>query len=112
MKFSRGEAINKIINMIDESRDPWRKAGFYGDPEVQRIMDSLYARWNENNREGIPLNYATDEELVILVEKAEYYSKQPASSIQRQLFFSENSAGKRGKREGLAKKLKRIFGLS
>ncbi|WFO76208.1 hypothetical protein J4526_05085 [Desulfurococcaceae archaeon MEX13E-LK6-19] len=107
MKFDRQEAINRIISLIDESKDQWRKAGFYGDPDVQSILNSLYERWNKNNREGMPLNYATDEELSVLVKKAEEYSRMPVAAIQRQFLFGEQQVTE--KKEGFLKKLKKIF---
>lgn len=109
-KIDRDKAINRILSLIDESNDNWRKTGFYSDPVVQDIMMKLYERWNNNNRKGIPLDYATNEELFILVRKAEHYSMIPASEIQRQLFleFRKNVSG--GKR-GFIDKIKEILGL-
>ena len=55
-----------IIREVDESRDVWRKVAFYNDPRVQSILTNLYERWERANRKGIPLDYATLDELRVL----------------------------------------------
>lgn len=109
-KIDRDKAINRILSLIDESNDSWRKAGFYSDPAVQDIMMNLYERWNNSNRKGIPLDYATNEELLILVKKAEQYSKTPTTEIQRQLLLEYKKNVSRSKK-GFIDKIKEILGL-
>jgi len=55
-----------IIREVDESKEVWRKVAFYNDPRVQEILKHLYDRWEKANRKGIPLDYATLDELRIL----------------------------------------------
>jgi len=55
-----------IIREVDESKDVWRKVAFYNDPRVQDILANLYDRWEKANRKGIPLDYATLDELRVL----------------------------------------------
>jgi len=98
---------NKILALIDGNRDPWKKAGFYGDPTIQIIMNRLYKRWEENNRDGRPIDYATLDELKIMARLAEKYYRTPSSEIQRQYLFGIK---REEKKEGVLKKLlKKIF---
>jgi hypothetical protein len=68
-----------IIEMIDENRNSWVKAAFYGDPDVAPLLDELYRRWEEANREGEVLDYATFEELRMLASKARHYGRMSNS---------------------------------
>lgn len=62
--------IKELTYMIDESDDVWMKIAFYSDQRVQEILDSLYARWSNASYENTPLDYASDEELKELYNKA------------------------------------------
>lgn len=66
----RDKMIKELTYMIDETDDVWRKIAFYSDQRVQEILDSLYVRWSEASYEKSPLDYASDEELKELYEKA------------------------------------------
>lgn len=66
----RDKMIRELINMIDETDDVWKKIAFYSDPRVQEILDSLYVRWSDARYEKTPLDYASDEELKELYDKA------------------------------------------
>ncbi|MCC6033646.1 MAG: hypothetical protein LM561_06190 [Desulfurococcaceae archaeon] len=68
--MKRDKMIRELTYMIDESDDVWRKIAFYSDQRVQEILDSLYVRWGNANYEKTPLDYASDEELKELYEKA------------------------------------------
>ncbi|MDM7275921.1 MAG: hypothetical protein P3X22_007420 [Thermoprotei archaeon] len=73
-----------IIKLIDENRSPWVKAAFYSDPRVSTILGRLIEEWESEGRQGIPLDYASDEELEILHETARryaYMSDEEARSI-------------------------------
>ncbi len=102
---------DKIIKLIDESRDDWKKAAFYGDEAVQEILDKLYSRWEENNRRDRPIDYATLEELEVLAKLAEKYQHVGPDYIARTYFMAEESEGRREKKEEsrLKKSLKRLF---
>jgi tetrahydrodipicolinate N-succinyltransferase len=67
----------KIIELIDDSKDNDRKIGFYSDENVQTIMEELYRKWEAGNRRGIPLDYATRDQIEILYKLAVYYSRNP-----------------------------------
>jgi len=71
--MNREEMKQRIISLIDDSRESARKICFYSDPSVSSILDSLYKRWEDGNRVGIPLDYANDEELEILYRMAVKY---------------------------------------
>ena len=70
----REHVKREIIRLIDENRSPWVKAAFYSDPEVSSILDRLVSEWESNDRRGIPLDYAKDEELEALLRLAKKYS--------------------------------------
>ncbi|MEM0356074.1 MAG: hypothetical protein QXT88_02995 [Desulfurococcaceae archaeon] len=93
----------KIIELVDKSWEPWRKAAFYSNPLVIEIMDKLYKEWEKEGRKGIPLDYASQEELEKLLQIAltvteikesdfipEYYEEQDVygtRSIKRKKLF-------------------------
>ncbi|WP_440059546.1 hypothetical protein ACSU1N_07110 [Thermogladius sp. 4427co] len=68
---------NEITRLIDESRDVEVKMAFYSDTRVQSILERLNAEWERNGYKGIPLDYATLDELKQLYELAKYYSTHP-----------------------------------
>ncbi|MCD6301587.1 MAG: hypothetical protein J7L82_05910, partial [Staphylothermus sp.] len=65
----------EILKLIDESKENGRKIAFYSDPNVTEILTKLYEQWEKNNRKGIPLDYASPEEIEILYNLALKYSK-------------------------------------
>ncbi len=67
----------EITSLIDDNVDVNVKAAFYGDPEVSTILDNLYKRWESNNNKDEPLDYATMDELKLLVSKARFYYNNP-----------------------------------
>lgn len=63
----------KIMELVDLSVEPWRKAAFYSNDEAIGIVTQLYQRW-EAQKKGSPLDYATEEELdrlLLIAEKIE-----------------------------------------
>jgi len=84
---TRSKRINEIIELIDMSRDPWRKVSFYSDDEVQEILQNLYERWRNGGFRGIPLNYASDEELNILLHKAKNLPRADVSDELTLMMF-------------------------
>lgn len=81
------EEVNKlkseIINLIDESTIPVVKEAFYSNQEVKRIMERLYMEWEKNENRGIPLDYATHEELIILHRIARQVVGSPYEELSR-----------------------------
>jgi len=65
---------NRIIELIDKNTRNGPKIAFYSDPKVANLIDELYSRWEKNNRVGIPLDYANDEEMKFLYNIALKYS--------------------------------------
>ncbi len=75
MEARRERLKNKIIALIDSGvQSNWRKAAFYSDPQVSEITAQLYERWESSGRAGMPVDYATLEELEVLARKAEEYA--------------------------------------
>ncbi len=79
---SRESKINDILRMIDDNPSNWKKAAFYSDSEIMPLLEELQRRWEESNNEGIPIDYATDEELDLLLSKArKYYYMSEAEAV-------------------------------
>ncbi len=79
---------NKILTLIDESTNNWAKMAFYSDPKVATILERVYGEWEQNNRRGLPIDYATLEELQVLAKAAEKY-KNAGPEVIGILFRSE-----------------------
>ncbi|MCE4624684.1 MAG: hypothetical protein F7C35_02310 [Desulfurococcales archaeon] len=81
--MSSREAIKReILELIDSHWNNWVKAAFYSDPQVEPIMGRLVKAWRENGEQGKPLDYATDEELMILLHAARrYYTMDPRRAM-------------------------------
>ncbi len=67
---TRDEMIKEIVSLVEESRDGWRKTAFYSDDDVMNLLEELYDRWEEAGRTGLPLDYATEEEITFLYKRA------------------------------------------
>ncbi len=80
---------NKILALIDESTNNWAKMAFYSDPKVAAILERVYGVWEQNNRRGLPIDYATIEELKILAKAAEKY-KNAGPEVIGMLFREES----------------------
>jgi hypothetical protein len=74
---------NEIISLIDESKLPIVKEAFYSNPEVEAVMERLYDQWEKNNHAGIPLDYATHEELLLLYKVAKEVVNSPHGELSR-----------------------------
>lgn len=72
-----------IIKNIEENQNSWAKAAFYSDEDVSKIMERLINEWERNNQEGIPMDYATEEELEVLAEKSEEYKHYTQETFVR-----------------------------
>lgn len=66
----------EIIRLIDEAYDPIYKQAFYSDTEVQRIMEKLFQKWKEGGERGLPIDYASLEDLKILYKVAKNVSSK------------------------------------
>ena len=95
---SREKLVKEIMRIIDESPDPWRKTAFYSDPEVQQLLDALYDRWNNSGGAGIPLDYATDEEVKFLYKKAVNLRPEDSESTLKKFFRKALLPGKKHKK--------------
>ncbi|RLG77572.1 MAG: hypothetical protein DRO12_01850 [Thermoprotei archaeon] len=63
----------EIESNVDYNPNNYAKAMFYADEEVMAILDKLYERWEEHGRKGVPLDYATIDELRVLYYKSRLY---------------------------------------
>ncbi len=70
----RERLIRILLDLIEDNEVAWRKAAFYSDPQVERIYSRLVDEWIKAGERGIPLDYATLEELRVLVEAAKRYA--------------------------------------
>ena len=72
--MDREKMKEKIIEIIDKNKRNGPKIAFYSDPQVASLMNELYQRWESNDRKGIPLDYASDDEIKFLYNIALKYS--------------------------------------
>ena len=87
-RVSNVERMKKeIIEIVDRNWNPWVKAAFYSDPEVEAILSQLYDIWERNDRRGIPLDYATQEQLEILYMKAQEYRDADSYTVAREIIW-------------------------
>ncbi len=103
---------NKIIELIDESKDDERKIAFYSDDIVQGILTRLYDEWEKNNRNGIPLDYASPEEIDTLYRLAIRYSRNPAAAYTRFIktaYFGEKEEKNNAKDRSILHRLLRLI---
>ena len=104
----------EIIELIDNNPSPWIKAAFYSDPVVNAILDSLYKKWDENNRRGEPLDYASYDDLRVLHDKAIEYSRMSEDrarllALRRLDRGAEAEAEERGLLSRITESFKRIY---
>ncbi len=95
------DMVREILRLIDESGDYWKKATFYSDPEVCALLDELYQRWEANERRGMPLDYASEEEVYFLYRKAASISDEIVEMKKREFVnrsMAKNEGGGRGGR--------------
>ncbi len=77
------EAVKReIIELIDEHYSGWVKAAFYSDPRVSKIMDRLLVAWRENSNVGSPIDYASENELLVLLSEARRYSSMSEATAR------------------------------
>lgn len=100
------ELKKEIVSLIDDNTDVNVKAAFYGDPEVTNILNTLYKRWEDNNNMNEPLDYATIDELKILITKARFYYNNP---IVRKIGELPEDLHVAREKHGLGETIKRII---
>lgn len=103
----REKLIKELIALIEENDVAWRKAAFYSDPKVEPIYDRLIKAWIDAGEKGAPLDYATEDELRILVSVAKKYafmSENKARAISMSRMGGEEEFG------GFSKLIKRLLG--
>jgi hypothetical protein len=102
------ELKREIISLIDDNIDVNVKAAFYSDPDVSEILNNLYQRWENNNNKNEPLDYATIDELKLLVIKARFYYNNP---VVRKIgeYPEDLQAITRKEQHGLKKTFQRII---
>ncbi len=80
------EKLKKIVEVfVEKNMDPWRKALFYSDSDVKKILKRVYEKWENSSYRGKPLDYATPEELRILARKALAAGLGDVSEFQREV---------------------------
>lgn len=87
----RKRLILEIERWIEYSPNIYAKAAFYGDDEVVEIVERLYKRWQDNGCRGVPLDYATIEELRILAAKAQQYRNATLAQALKRSRYEESS---------------------
>jgi hypothetical protein len=100
------ELKREIVSLIDDNTDVNVKAAFYGDPEVTRILDDLYKRWENNSNKNEPLDYATMDELKILIMKARFYYNNP---VVRKIGELPEDLRATQEKHSLSKTIKRVI---
>ncbi len=93
--MSKEALVEEIIQLIEDNESPWRKAAFYSDPKVTPIYDRLINAWIEAGEKGTPLDYASIEELEVLVSIARKYAFMDENRA-RAIAMSRMGGGERG----------------
>ncbi|MCS7098734.1 MAG: hypothetical protein RMH84_01980 [Sulfolobales archaeon] len=110
----------RLMELVDLSVEPWRKAAFYSNDEAMELLTQLYQRWELNERRGNPLDHATDEELDRLLAVAEriepedmrdQQSKMLIAALYGEEVLESVKAQERKRRRGIIRILKKMFFL-
>jgi len=102
----------EIVKLIDDNYSTWVKAAFYSDPNVSSILEELTRKWESNQRKGAPIDYASVEELQVLLQLARKYSsmgENEARTIALSRQYGGEPVGEESG-EGLMGFIKRILG--
>jgi len=111
MVRSTEDKVREIVELIDESDDYWRKAAFYSDPDISALLDSLYERWESSNMQGVPLDYATDEEVDFLYHKAKSLTREDARRSERAFIKKSMGIDEEISKDSGKRRKRRFFGL-
>ena len=97
----------KLTIFLDQDPRKWVKSAFYSDPVVVQVMNDLYDRWENAGRQGIPVDYASHEELTLLWNKASKYLGMSDNSARALVFSRMNDIEKERpeRKKGLFSKL-------
>lgn len=74
MKTRLEKMKEELVGLIEMHKSSWVKAAFFGDEDVDRLMKSLYSRWEATGRVGTPLDHASERELEELLRAAKRYA--------------------------------------
>jgi len=111
MGRSTEEKVREIVELIDECDNYWRKAAFYSDPDVSTLLDDLYKRWESSNMQGVPLDYATDEEVDFLYRKAKSLTREDARRSERAFIKKSMGIDEPHNKDSSKRRKRRFFGL-
>ncbi len=107
----------RLMELVDLSAEPLRKAAFYSNEEAMAILTQLYQRWEHQRRRGTPLDCATEEELDRLLLIAERIEPEDLSAQQSRMLavalygeeVLEELRQRERKEKKLSEKLKRVL---
>lgn len=97
----------KIIDLIDKCGKQGPKIAFYSDPKVSSLINELYKRWENRGRSGLPIDYATAEEIDFLYSMAIKYSN--ISDEEAWFYFISREEGSIEERNKVVKEKKSIW---
>ncbi|BAA80987.2 hypothetical protein APE_1977.1 [Aeropyrum pernix K1] len=106
--MSGSDAKERILRLIDDSENTWLKAAFYGDPKVSAILERLFEAWESAGRRGMPIDYATREELEDLEKAAVKYASMSEAELQM-IAYGRMTGSEEGL--SLARFIRRLLGL-
>ncbi len=107
--MKREKIKSEILELIDDNYSNWRKAAFYSDPEVVEVLDRLQRVWEEEGMKGYPIDYASDEELALLYDKARTYAYMPEDRA-RSIVFGRQGGDEEEQGSSLRRFLRRLLG--
>ncbi|RLE52780.1 MAG: hypothetical protein DRJ26_04260 [Candidatus Methanomethylicota archaeon] len=83
------ELKKRFINLheIYLEANRWAMAAFYSDSEVSKLNNILYERWAKEGMKGEPIDYASKEELLMLIRKIQAYAGVRADEVVRDLMI-------------------------
>jgi hypothetical protein len=99
----------KLTIFLDQDPRKWVKSAFYSDPVVEQVMEDLYDRWEDAGRKGMPVDYASHDELIMLWNKASKYLGMSDNAARALVFNRMNGIDERttDRKKGF---LARLFG--
>ena len=102
-----------ILRLIEGREGDWRSTAFYSDPKVSAIVARLHEEWERNGRRGIPLDYATIDELRVMASAASKYMSMSEGAARAVAMSSWGGGGEEGedRDSGLLGFLRRLLGL-
>ena len=104
------ELKEKLTVFLDQDPRKWVRSAFYSDPEVQHVMDILYGKWEEAGRKGMPVDYASHDELVFLWNKASKYLGMNENVARAIVFNRLSGPGEQAKNSSKGGIFSRLFG--